>query len=76
MIPASAGRIVVVSMTMPSSVLMTDSPSAPASTQARAMAAMSVTSGLSLAKTGVPAAVLWRTAWTTPLAARGSQAKT
>ena len=63
-------------MTMPSSVLMTDSPSAPASTQARAMLAMSVTSGESLAKTGTSASVFLRTALTTPDAALGSHAKT
>jgi hypothetical protein len=40
------------SITSPSSVLIIDSPSAPASATARATDTMSVTSGLSLAYTG------------------------
>ena len=44
-------------MTMPSSVLIIDRPSAPASTTAWAMATMSVTSGESLASTGTPGAL-------------------
>ena len=76
MTPASAGRIVVGSMTMPSSVLMSDSPSAPASTTDRATATMSVTSGDSLARTGTADWVARRTAWTTVAAATGSHAKT
>ena len=55
---------------------MTDRPSAPASTQARAIAVMSVTSGESFAKTGTPGRCWRRTAATTSAAARGSQAKT
>jgi len=51
--PASAGRMVWVSMTIPSSVLMSERPSAPADTQAFAIATISVTSGESLAKTGM-----------------------
>ena len=51
--PASTGRIVSVSIAMPSSVLIIDRPSAPADTHARAIATMSVTSGDSLAKTGM-----------------------
>ena len=45
--------MVWVSMAMPSSVLISDRPSAPAATQARAIVTMSVTSGDSLAKTGM-----------------------
>ncbi len=55
--PPSTGRIRSVSMARPSSVLMTDRPSAPALTHATAMEAMSVTSGESLANTGMPGAV-------------------
>ena len=55
---------------------MTDRPSAPASTQARAISVMSVTSGESLAKTGTPCEVLRRTASTTSADGAGSQAKT
>jgi hypothetical protein len=65
-----------VSMAMPSRVLMTDRPSAPALTHAIAMDAMSVTSGESLANTGIPGAVFCRTACTTFDAARASQANT
>src|SRR6266545_7905397 len=75
-IPASTGRIVVVSIAMPSSVLIIDRPSAPASTQERATATMSVTSGESLANTGTLAGVASRTARSTDAAAYGSQAKT
>ena len=42
-----------VSITMPSSVLIIDRPSAPADTHALAIVTMSVTSGDSLAKTGM-----------------------
>ena len=52
-VPASTGRIVTVSIVMPSSVLIIDSPSAPAAMQARAIATMSVTSGDSFANTGM-----------------------
>ena len=48
-IPPSTGRMVSGSMTRPSSVLIIDRPSAPASVTDRATATMSVTSGLSLA---------------------------
>ena len=65
-----------VSMTTPSRVLIIDSPSAPASTQALAMVTMSVTSGDSLAKTGTPGALLRRTPSTTGALDTGSQAKT
>ena len=51
--PASCGCMVSVSITMPSSVLIIDRPSAPADTHALAIATMSVTSGDSLAKTGM-----------------------
>ena len=51
--PASTGRMVSVSMTIPSRVLISDRPSAPAETQALAIATMSVTSGDSLANTGM-----------------------
>src|SRR5215469_15856209 len=50
--PARCGRIVSVSTTMPSRVLIIESPSAPADTHAFAMATMSVTSGDSFANTG------------------------
>ena len=53
MTPASTGRIVTVSIAMPSSVLIIESPSAPAATQAPAIATMSVTSGDSFANTGM-----------------------
>ena len=49
----SRGARAVVSIVMPSSVLIIDSPSAPAATQARAIATMSVTSGDSFANTGM-----------------------
>ena len=61
---------------MPSSVLIIDSPSAPAPTQPPAMSTMSVTSGESFANTGTAGAVCRRTACTTSAAATGSQAKT
>jgi hypothetical protein len=65
-----------VSMTMPSRVLMTDRPSAPALTHAIAMDAMSVTSGESLANTGMPGAVFCRTACTTSTRRAGRTANT
>ena len=52
-VPASTGRMVSVSIAMPSNVLIIESPSAPAATQARAIATMSVTSGDSFANTGM-----------------------
>ena len=51
--PARAGRSDTGSMTRPGSVLIIDSPSAPADTQAFATATMSVTSGDSFAYTGM-----------------------
>ena len=51
--PARTGRRVTGSSAMPGSVLIIDSPSAPAATHARATLTMSVTSGDSLAKTGM-----------------------
>ena len=60
--PPSAGAIVSVSMTMPSRVLISENPSAPASAQARAMCTMSVTSGDSLANTGCAGSAARRTA--------------
>ena len=74
--PARAGRRVSVSMTMPSSVLIMLSPSAPASTTARAISTMSVTSGDSLASTGMRGSVARRTADTTAEAGSAWQAKT
>jgi hypothetical protein len=73
--PASAGRKVTGSMAMPGRVLIMDSPSAPADTQAFATAAMSVTSGDSFAKTGMSYLALPRTAATTWPAAAASRAK-
>ena len=61
-------------MAMAVMVLMTDRASAPASTQARAMATMSVTLGESLTMTGLR--VFSRTASTTAEAAAGSVPKT
>ncbi len=52
-VAASTGRIVSMSITMPSMVLISESPSAPAATQALAISTMSVTSGDSLANTGM-----------------------
>jgi hypothetical protein len=52
-LPASAGRSDTGSMTRPGSVLIIDSPSAPADTHAFATATMSVTSGDSFAYTGM-----------------------
>ena len=49
---------------------------APASEQARAMVVMSVTSGESLANTGIRVSLFRFTAWITPEAATGSQANT
>src|SRR6266702_144769 len=73
-LPASAGRMVAGSMTMPSSVLISDRPSAPDATQALATATMSVTSGDSLAKTGMSYLALPRTAAITLPARCGSSA--
>src|ERR1700736_4802595 len=72
--PASTGRIVGGSMAMPSSVLISDRPSAPAATQALATATMSVTSGDSLANTGMSYLVLPGTAAITLPARCGSSA--
>ena len=64
-----------VSMAIPGSVLIIESPSAPAPTQARAIATMSVTSGDSLANTGMSyRAPCPRTAATTAPAAPGVEA--
>src|SRR5579875_150852 len=62
------------STAMPSGVLISDSPSAPAATQARASATISVTSGDSLANTGTSCRALARTAATTAPAACASAA--
>jgi hypothetical protein len=51
--PARAGRMVPVSMARPATVLIMDRASAPAAAQARATVTMSVTSGDSLATTGM-----------------------
>ena len=59
---------------MPSSVLISDRPSAPAATQALATATMSVTSGDSLANTGMSYLALPRTAAITLPARCGSSA--
>ena len=75
-IPASAGRIVSVSITTPSVVLIIDSASAPAAMTAPATSTMSVTSGESLASTGTVELVLRRTALITCAEAIGSQANT
>ena len=74
--PASWGRSRSVSMTMPSSVLIMVSPSAPALSAAWAMVTMSVTSGVSLAKIGVSAGSRSRTSRTTRSDDSASQAKT
>ena len=63
-------------MTIPSRVLISDSPSAPASSTDLAIATMSVTSGLSLARTGTSGDVWRRTTCTTEPAENGSQANT
>ena len=63
-------------MTMPSRVLIIVRPSAPASRAASAIVTMSVTSGVSLAKIGVPAGSRSRTSRTTRSDDSGSQAKT
>src|SRR5215472_12906286 len=52
-VPARTGRRVAGSIVMPSRVLIIDRPSAPALTQALAIATMSVTSGDSFANTGM-----------------------
>src|SRR5579875_194895 len=62
------------STAMPSGVLTSDSPSAPAATQARAIVTMSVTSGDSLANTGMSRLAPARTAATTAPAACASAA--
>src|SRR5450631_4487465 len=74
--PATWGRSRSVSMTMASRVLIIVSPSAPAFTQARAISTMSVTSGLSLAKTGMLRGSFSRTRAMTLADDSGSQAKT
>src|SRR6266851_3766457 len=71
---ANTGRIVAGSMAMPSSVLISDRPSAPAVTQALATATMSVTSGDSFANTGMSYLALLRTAAITLPARCGSSA--
>ena len=63
-------------MTMPSRVLISEKPSTPASAQARAISAMSVTSGDSLAKTGCAGSAARRTAPITRDDAIASQANT
>src|ERR1700722_3979585 len=67
--PARAGRNVTGSIAIPGSVLPMERPSAPAATQARAIATMSVTSGESLAKTGMSYRADPRTEATTVLPA-------
>ena len=74
--PPSFGASVSRSMTMPSRVLMSEKPSTPASAQARAMWAMSVTSGESLANTGTDGCAARRTAPITREEAMASQANT
>src|SRR5260221_9051351 len=74
--PASTGRIVSVSIAMPSNVLIIDRPSAPADTHERAIATMSVTSGDSLANTGMSYRVRALTAAITAPASVASQANT
>ena len=74
--PPSAGRIVSVSITSPSRVLISEKPSTPASAQARAMSVMSVTSGESLANTGWFGSAARRTAPITRDDAMASQANT
>ena len=69
----STGRRVFRSMRMPCSVLIRDRPSAPASSQARAMAVISVTLGLSFMITGL--CVTRFTARVTSAAAAGSVPK-
>ena len=74
--PARCGRIVSGLITMPSSVLMTETPVAPARTTAPAIETMSVTSGESFAKIGMRGS-LWRlTAWMTSAADPASHANT
>src|SRR5215469_13022752 len=74
--PARCGRIVSVSMTMPSRVLIIESPSAPADTHALATATMSVTSGDSLANTGRSYLAWPRTASMTAAESSGLAANT
>src|SRR5260221_3786924 len=74
--PARTGRIVSVSIAMPSNVLIIDRPSAPADTHERAIATMSVTSGDSLANTGMSYRVRALTAAITAPASVASQANT
>ena len=59
--PASAGRMVVVLITIPSSVLITETPVAPAWETDLAMSTMSVTSGDSFAKIGILLSLFRRT---------------
>src|SRR5271170_2688189 len=72
--PARAGRMVAGSMAMPSTTLISESPAAPAATQAPATATMSVTSGDSYANAGMSYRRLARTAATTDPAVAGSRA--
>ena len=72
--PARAGRNVTGSIAIPGSVLIMERPSAPAATHARATETMSVTSGDSLAKTGMSYRADPRTAATTAPAAAASSA--
>ena len=74
--PASWGRSRSVSTTMPSRVLIIVSPSAPAASAAAAIVTMSVTSGVSFAKIGVPRGSRSRTSRTTRSEETGSHAKT
>ena len=74
--PLKSGRNVFVSITIPSKVFITLSPSAPALTTALAISVISVTSGESFAKSGMLAETFLRTLLITSAAAYGSQAKT
>ena len=75
-IPPRCGRIRSRSMAIPSVVLMSVRPSAPAPRHAEAMVTRSVTSGLSFANTGRCAGTAARTAAMTAADASGSMAKT
>ena len=75
-VPARCGRIRSTSMAMPKVVLMSVSAVAPASRQAAAIMTMSVTSGLSLASSGMPSGSCSRTRAMTVPEACGSMAKT
>src|SRR6266487_1102774 len=75
-IPASTGRMVSGSIAIPSNVLIIARPSAPAATHERATVTISVTSGDSLANTGMSYLARPRTASMTDADASGSHANT